>query len=78
MPGFVKIAETLIRCLKKCQPNEFNFEKREGATMYSLKARLTSPPLLALPKSTIEYTVDPNSSDGQLGRVQLQEQDDKQ
>lgn len=43
-----------------------------------MKKKLTSPPILALPKFTGQFTVELDASDGQLGCFLLQEQDDKQ
>lgn len=44
--------------------------------MDELRVRLTLPPFLKLSRSTIQYAVDSDESDGQLCCVRIQEKDD--
>lgn len=51
---------------------------RKNVFVHGLEDKLTSPPVLVLPRSAGQYTVDPDVSDGQLGCALLQEQENKQ
>lgn len=78
IPGFAKVAVPLTQRLKKSQPNEFVLDHKEHATVDELKARLTSPLVIEMPRSTRQYFVDSDASGGHLGCVLSQDQEDKQ
>jgi len=53
------------------------FSKDQRDAFEELKRRLTSTPILALPRSTGAYVLDTHASDYQVGCVLTQEQPDK-
>ena len=61
---------------KKASPNFENPTEEQLTAFETLKNRLTSPPVLALPKAGRNYRLDRDASDYQLGCTLLQEQED--
>lgn len=59
-------------------PQQFELDEEERNAVNELKSKLTSPPVLGLPRSIGKFTLDLDASDSQLGCVLPQEQDDMQ
>ena len=77
LKDFSKISRPLTGMLKKeASPNSGNPTEEQLKACETLKDRLTSPPVLALPKAGGNYRLDTDSSDYQLGCILLQEQED--
>lgn len=74
---FASIAALLNKQLKKTTSEEFNLKDDQTESFEELKNRLTSPPVLALPRSDKHYTLDMDANAEQLGFVLLQEHDDE-
>ena len=65
---FSKISRPLTGMLKKEASRSFENPTEEQLTAFeTLKDRLTSPPVLALPKAGRNYRLDTDASDYQLG-----------
>jgi len=79
VPNFARIAAPLNERLKKGQPTEFGpLSEEEQAAFKELRARLITPPILALPRSGLPMTVETDACDKQVGCVLLQDQPDGQ
>lgn len=76
VPRFAKIAAPPNQRFKKGMFLQFELDEEEGNAVDELKDKLTSPPVLELPRSIGEFIVDPDASDGQLGCVLLQQQEE--
>jgi len=75
VPNFARIAAPLNAKLRKGEPVSFGpFNDKEQEAFDTLKMRLISPPVIALPRGTGKYTVDTDACDRQVGCVLLQEQ----
>lgn len=59
-------------------PLDFVLNEKEPNTVKELIDKLTSPSLLALPRSTGQCTAHPDAPSGQIGGVLLQKQKHKQ
>ena len=76
--NFAKIARPLTMLTRKdASPNFENPTDEELEAFETLKQRMTSPPVLALPRHGKPYIVDTDASAYQLGCALLQEQDDE-
>ncbi|CAN8063812.1 unnamed protein product [Agarophyton chilense] len=65
--GFAKIAAPLNKKLQKGEPERFeNLSNDEMDTFEELKRALLSPPILALPKTGLPYTLDTDASQSKL------------
>ena len=74
---FSKISRRLTGMLKEeASPNFENPTEEQLTAFETLKDRLTSPPVLALPKAGRNYRLDTDASDYQLGCTLLQAQED--
>ena len=75
---FAKIARPLTNLTRKNASPDFETPSAdELAAFETLKGRMTSPPILTLPREGKPYTIDTDASSYQLGCALLQEQDDK-
>ena len=74
---YSKIATPLSDMLRKDASNDWH-EPTEGQSraFEELKARLTSPPILALPKPDRPFMIDTDASAYAIGAVLLQQQDE--
>ncbi|CAN8061906.1 unnamed protein product [Agarophyton chilense] len=73
--GFAKIEAPLNKKLQKSEPEWFeNLSNDEMDTFEELKRALLSPPILALPKTGLPYTLDTDASHAQIGCYLIQEQ----
>lgn len=77
VPGFAKIAAPLSKKLKNGEHSQFVLDDQERRAVNELKHRLVIPPVMAQPRAKGQYTVNTEASDIQIGRVLLQEQNDK-
>lgn len=75
--GFVKIGSPLNMRLRTGRSLQFKLNTTEREAVDELRNTPISPPDLALPKPTKEFTVDSGASNGKLGCLLLQEQEDK-
>ena len=77
VPNFARIATPLNQKLEKDQPTKFgHLTDEEREAFEELKRRLTSPPILALPKQKGYYKLDTDACDHQVGCTLLQDQED--
>ena len=75
---FAKIAVPLNSMVTKdASPDWTNPEPDQEQAFETLKAKLASPPILALPQPNREYMIDCDASSYAIGVVLLQQQDDK-
>ena len=71
------IARPLTSVLRKdAEPDWESPTDEQTKAFETLKARLISPPILALPKASRPYMIDTEASSYQLGAALLQQQDD--
>lgn len=75
--GFASVAAPLNKQLKKDDSDEFTLTEAQRECFEELKRRLTSPPVLTLPRADKRYVLDTDANADQLGCVLLREQDDK-
>ena len=74
---YSKIAKPLNAMLKKdATPNWEDPSESQRAAFEELKRRLTSPPVLVLPKRDRPFMIDTDASSYQLGAVLLQQQNE--
>ena len=77
VPNFSRIAAPLNKKLRKGEPTNFEVLNDEEYDAFStLKKKLMSPPILALPRPGYPYTVDTDACNTQVGCCLLQEQPD--
>ena len=76
VPNFTRLAKPLNRKLKKDRSIRFELDDSEKEAVDALKEKLTSTPVLALPRATGQFTIDTDACDYQVGCVLLQRQDD--
>lgn len=76
LPSFVRLTAPLDKTLRKYQPQTFGpFDEKEKPNDASLARVLISPSVLALLKSTGQYTLDTDAGDKQIGCVLFQAKD---
>ena len=74
--NFTQIAAPLNELLKKGKPVQLEpFNKLEVEAFEGLKSAISNPPILALPKPGLPYSVDTDASDVQIGAALFQEHD---
>lgn len=72
----MKLAALLTYRLMKGQPDRFDYLEIEGVEAFQqLKPVLLHPPVFALTKIVLPYTLDSDASDAQTGCCLMQEQD---
>ena len=74
IPHYAQIAEPL-NCLLRKTSKSFNWTPECDATFNTLKAKLTSPPILAYPCFAHPFMVSTDASDKSIGRVLSQLRD---
>lgn len=63
------------RKIRKAEPTEYGpLNEEERNALERLREKLVPPPVLALPRFAVKYTVDTDDYDKQVGFVLLQEQ----
>ena len=76
MRNYTDIAPPLNRLLRKGQPVKLEpFGEPETQAFKALIAAVTSPPILALPKLGLPYSLDTDASNEQVGAALFQEED---
>ncbi|HSN22635.1 MAG TPA: reverse transcriptase domain-containing protein, partial [Methylomicrobium sp.] len=73
VPGFASLAAPLHALMKKDKRFEWTMGADEA--FHALKAALTSPPILAMPSNSGQFTLDTDASDTAIGAVLSQQQD---
>lgn len=69
-PGYARIAHPLDKLLKKGQPVLLKpFDEACATAFETLKSSVLSPPILALPKQGLHYSLDTDVSDYQIGEA---------
>lgn len=63
--------------MKIGKPLRFKLDDKERKAVDVLKDKLIFPPILDLPRLNSKYTINTNACDTQMGRVLLQEQEEK-
>ena len=77
VPGFAKLATPLNKLLRKGQPEQLEvFSESEAEAFKALISAVTAPPILALPKPGLPYSVDTDASNSQVGAALFQTQPD--
>jgi hypothetical protein len=77
VPHFSTLAAPLKTLLCKCMPPQLGPIPQDGVVAFNtLRDRLLSPPVLALPRAKGQMWLDTDASDGQLGCFLLQLQPD--
>lgn len=77
VPNFARVAAPLNALLKKGEPVELrDFGPEETGAFELLKEALASPPVLKLPRSDLEYSVDTDACDHQVGCALFQTYED--
>ena len=75
VPNFARVAAPLNQKLKKGEPFQFDsLNDEEYKAFADLKVRLISPPVLALPRHGLRYTLDTDACAHQVGCALLQDQ----
>jgi hypothetical protein len=78
VPGFAKIASPLNALLRKGESPQLGpFNKDQLEAFMTLKERLINPPILSLPRSQGQYTLDTDASQDQIGCCLFEEQGEK-
>lgn len=67
--GFVKITAPLNPQLKKSKAVEFDLDEKEREAVDKRKYKLISSPVLAMPRTSGKFIINPDASNGQLGCV---------
>ncbi len=75
MPNFAAIAAPLTDLTRKSAPNTVRWETSQEQAFKTLKARLESEPILALPDPDKSYILAADASDTGVGAVLMQERD---
>ena len=76
VPEFARVAGPLNQLLKKGQPVKLEpFGEAERQAFQALIDKITSPPVLALPRSGLPYSVDTDASNYQIGAALFQTHD---
>ena len=79
VPQYAKIAHPLNQLLKKVQPVQLEGLDEPGKkASQKLKDAILVPPVLALPKKDLPYSVDSDASDYQIGAAHFQTHPDAQ
>ena len=79
VPHYAKIAHPLNQLLKKGQPAQLEgFDEPCKKAFHKLKGAILAPPVLALPKKDLPYSVDTDASDYQIGAALFQTHPDAQ
>ncbi|CDF38075.1 unnamed protein product [Chondrus crispus] len=79
VPHYAKIARPLNQLLKKGQPVQLEgFDEPCKKAFHKLKDAILAPPVLALPKKDLPYSVDTDASDYQIGAALFQTHPDAQ
>jgi hypothetical protein len=73
IPGFASLAAPLHALMKKDKRFEWTTEAEE--VFHAVKTALTSPPSLAIPSNSGQFTLDTDASDTAIGAVLSQQQD---
>lgn len=77
VPIFARIADPFNKKLRKEEPTTFEtLEETERLAFRALQEKLTSPPVLALPRFQGRYIIDTDACDKQIGCILLQQQSD--
>jgi transposase InsO family protein len=76
VPGYAALAKPLTMLTKKGWPELFKLSDEQRRAFDSLKHHLLTPPTLSLPRAGRPYAIDTDASDGQIGCV-LQQKDDE-
>jgi transposase InsO family protein len=76
VPNYASLAKPLTALTKKGAPESFELGPCERVSFETLRDRLISPPTLALPREGRPYVIETDASDGQIGCV-LQQSDDE-
>jgi hypothetical protein len=76
VPGFAALEKPLTMLTKKGSPELFELSEEQMLAFECLKRHLLTPPTLVLPRAGRPYAIDTDSSDGQIGCV-LQQQDEE-
>lgn len=64
---FAKLAHPLNKLLKKGAPDSFQLDDTQREAFQALIAKVCSPPVLALPKAGLPYSLDCDASDYGIG-----------
>ncbi|CDF41202.1 unnamed protein product [Chondrus crispus] len=73
VPHYAKIAHPLNQLLKKGQPVQLEgFDEPCKKAFHNLKEAILAPPVVALPKKDLPYSVDTDASDYQIGATLFQ------
>ncbi|CDF40830.1 unnamed protein product [Chondrus crispus] len=76
---YAKVAQPLNQLLKKGQPVQLEgFDEPCKKAFHKLKDAILAPPVLALPKKDLPYSVDIDASDYQIGAALVQTHPDAQ
>ncbi|CDF40047.1 unnamed protein product [Chondrus crispus] len=79
VPHYAKIAHPLNQLLKKGQPVQLEgFDEPCKKAFHKLQDAILGPPVLALPKKNLPYSVDADASDYQIGAALFQTHPDAQ
>ena len=79
VPHYAKIAHPLYQLLKKGRPVQLEgFDEACERAFHKLKDAILAPPVLALPKNDLPYSVDTDASDYQIGAAPFQTHPDSQ
>ena len=79
VPHYAKIAHPLNQLLKKGQPVQLEgFDEPCKKAFHKRKEAILAPPVLALPKKDLPYSVDTDASDYQIGAAHFQTHPDAQ
>ncbi|CDF35613.1 unnamed protein product [Chondrus crispus] len=79
VPHYAKIAHPLNQLLKKGQPVQLEgFDEPCKKAFHKLKDAILAPPVLALPKKDLPYSVDTDARDYQIGAALFQTHPDAQ
>ena len=79
VPHYAKIAHPLNQLVKKGQPVQLEgFDEPCKGAFHNLKEAILAPPVLAVPKKDLPYSVDTDASEFQIGAALSQTQPDAQ
>ena len=77
IPNFAAIAEPLSDLTRKSQPNKVELSEAQEKAYRTIKAYLTSEPILRLPDPAKTYFLRTDASNSGIGAVLMQKHDEK-
>lgn len=78
VPNFSQMTALLNKRLKRGEQTTFELKDEERQTVEYMKEKLTTPAVLALPRSEGQLLIDTDACDKQVGCVLLQEQEESE